>query len=169
MTHRLGFLTIALLVASAASPGTLLAQTSQNQGSPWIVSTVAGGSYYCIVSRCNTGLLAGGALGLRVTPNATAELGARWHHCFDCDRFVTGEAGVRFHLPMTGFAPFLAGGGGVASDPEFFGTEWGPWAAAGSEIHLRDRWSLHVEARGRRIRRGSTMGEVTLGLTRTLH
>jgi hypothetical protein len=162
----LGILAATLVVVTATSPDTLAAQTSHTEGSPWSISAVGGGSYYCIVSRCDTGLVAGGALGFRLTSNATAELGARWHHCFDCERFVIGEAGVRLHHGMARLSPFLALGGGVTADPDFFGVEWGPWAAAGSQIHLRQGWSLQLEARGRRIRKGSAMGELTLGLVR---
>jgi len=160
--------TLAMLALSSASTSTLAAQPSPSDASAWTVTALTGGSFYSIATRSNTGFVAGGAVGLRTTPHLSLEAGARWHRCFDCTRFVTADAGVRLHPDVHVLAPFLALGGGIASDPEFFGTEFAPWIAAGLSIRWQERWAVRVEARGRRIRTGSSMGEVTMGLARRL-
>lgn len=159
---------LTLLAASLPYATPLATQPSPADASAWTVTALTGGSFYSIATRSNTGFVAGGAVGLRTTPHLSLEAGARWHRCFDCTRFVTADAGVRLHRELNVLAPFLSVGGGIASDPEFFGTEFAPWIAAGSMIRWQERWAVQVEARGRRIRTGSSMGEVTVGLARRL-
>jgi FAD/FMN-containing dehydrogenase len=159
---------LAMLALSSVFTTALAAQPSPSDASAWTVTALTGGSFYSIATRANTGFLAGGAVGLRTTPHLSLEAGVRWHRCVDCTRFVTVDAGVRLHRDVRVVAPFLALGGGIASAPEFFGTEFAPWIASGLSIRWQERWAVQVEARGRRIRSGSGMGEVTLGLARRL-
>jgi hypothetical protein len=163
-----GTLGVLLTVLTAWSATPLAAQPAPSDAPRWAVTAVGGGSFYCIVTRCNTGLLAGTTIGRQTTPNLSLELSARWHRCFDCHRFLIADAGLRLHRARHRIDPFVVLGGGVASDPEFFGTQFSPWIAAGTALHLQPRWSLQVEARGRRIRTGSSMGEFTAGLTHRL-
>lgn len=126
-----------------------------------LVGAGVGGTYYCIVTRCNTGTIARASVGYSPIPSVMIEGGARWHHCFDCDRFVIGEGGVQVRYPASTVSPFLSAGGSLSSDPEFMGDEWGLYAAVGSWVWLSRSWGLQLELKGRQV--GSDhMGELSL-------
>lgn len=152
-----------LAVLMALAPARLQAQELPGT----VLSVGAGGTYYCIVSRCDTGFVGRAGLGYSLSPHAMIEGGARWHDCFDCDRFVIGDAGLQLRREGARMTPFVAAGAGVSSDPEFMGTRWGPYAALGTWIALTDGWAAQVELRGRRVGSDS-MGEVTASLARLL-
>lgn len=44
-----------------------------------------GVTYYCIVSRCNTGATLLGVVGYAPRPFLAVMGTGRWHECFDCD------------------------------------------------------------------------------------
>lgn len=131
-----------------------------------VVGLSAGGTYYCIVSRCDTGTTLGLLAGYDVTRVLSVGATARWHACADCDRFLIGEGGVQLRYPGRVFAPFVAVGAGLSSDPEFMGDEFGLHAAVGTRFWATPGWGLQLELRGRQVGRGDHMGELSLGVTR---
>ena len=73
------------LIASWAS--------AQDAGSVVVGGGGGGGvTYYCIDTRCNAGTILGLSAGYQLTPGVGAEVSGRSHMCFDCDRFLIGDA-----------------------------------------------------------------------------
>jgi hypothetical protein len=128
----------------------------------------AGATYYCIVSRCDQGAIGRISLGYRPASVLAFEGAAAWHDCFDCDRFLVGEAGIQLRRPGPKLEPFVSAGAGLSSDPEFMGDRWGLYAAAGAWAWLPSRWGAQLELRGRRLGRGNDMGELSLTLGRRI-
>jgi hypothetical protein len=152
---------LAVVMTVTAPPG-LVAQDP-----PEFIAGLGGGmSLYGISTRFDDGTILRGSLGYSPIPWLVLEAGARWHGCFDCDRFSILEGGVQFRRPGSRFSPFVSAGGGRSSDPEFMGSEWGFHVAAGSWLWLSDDWGLQVEARGRQVGPGDHMGEFTAGVAR---
>lgn len=140
---------------------------ASGQEAPEVVAGLGGGgSFYSIVSRTDTGLLLRGSLAYSPVPHLVVEAGARWHDCFDCTRFLIGEAGVQLRRPGERWAPFVGAGVGFSSDPDFMGDAWGLHASVGSWLWLTDGWGLQFEARGRQVGGGDHMGEGTVLVTR---
>lgn len=130
------------------------------------VGVGVGGTYYCIMTRCNTGTLLSAGAALRVNRFVFVEAGARRHLCFDCDRFIVVDAMVAGQYPFGTWTPFAGAGWGVASDPEFMGREDGLHAAAGTWIRPGNgAWSIQLALRGRQVG-GDAMGELSAMVTR---
>jgi hypothetical protein len=100
------------------------------------------------------------------TPRVRLEGGLRTMQCPDCTRFVVAEGGIHLRLPLGRWAPFLSGGVGVTSDPDFVGTGEHVFAGVGVVREPEDRpWGIQFEVRGRQLDPGNRMVEVGLGLT----
>ncbi len=154
MRHFIGTV---LLVAIAAP--------ARAQNPVRIVTGVsAGATYYCLVSRCNTGTTIGVSAEAQATRVLGLELAVRRHTCFDCDRFVIADAALVLRVPAHTIQPFVAGGVSRSSDPEFMGTHTGLLGAAGAWAWLGPAWGAKLELRGRQVGRGDAMGELSLGL-----
>jgi hypothetical protein len=125
-----------------------------------------GGTYYCIVSRCDTGTTVTGAFGYAPRPAVLLEASGRWHACFDCGRFVIGEGSVQLRLPRGAVRPFVAAGGGMVSDPDLMGDRLSLLVAAGAHLRPESRWGVQLELRGRRVGRGDAMGVASVVLLR---
>lgn len=150
------------LVVSATLCPSLVAQDQ-----PEFIAGLGGGmSLYGISTRFDDGTILRGSVGYSPMAWLVMEAGARWHGCFDCDRFSILEGGVQFRRPGSRFSPFASAGGGRSSDPEFMGSQWGLHVAVGSWLWLSDNWGLQVEARGRQVGSGDHMGEFTAGVAR---
>jgi hypothetical protein len=139
---------------------------AESEVSPWRVGVGAGWSYYSLVSRADAGTVASAHASYTPTPRVRAEAGVRWMGCADCSRFVMAEGGVHLRLPLGDWAPYLAGGGGVSSDPDFMGTQGHLFAGVGTVREPQDRpWGLQFDVRGRQMDPGNRMVEVALGVT----
>lgn len=141
-------------------PTTLEAQ----EGGDIVIAAGGGVTWYCIVSRCDDGTAAVGLVGYALRPSLLATASGRWHDCFDCDRFLIAEIGLQLRDPAGAWRPFVGGGIGLASDPEFFGDRFGVHAGVGTWLWLSPSWGLVGEVRGRTVGSGDGMADVTLGL-----
>jgi hypothetical protein len=151
------------LAGSAQAPD---GEAVRGPGSPWRLGVGAGWSYYSLVSRGNEGVVFSAVGSYTPTPRLRVEAGVRRMECADCFRFLMAEGGVQLRLPAGAWVPFLAGGVGVTSDPEFVGTRGHLHTGLGIALEPRDRpWGLQFEVRGRQLAPGDRMGEVTLGVT----
>lgn len=154
------------VMATCALALACLAPAAQAQQTrPLELGAGGGGTYYCIVSRCNTGTTLGATATLRLTPAIGLDATVRRHFCFDCDRYLLGEAGVLLRVPGRALSPFAAAGASLSSDPEFFGDELGVFAGVGAWL-WRGEWGGRIELRGRRVRRGDALGELSLSIAR---
>jgi hypothetical protein len=131
-----------------------------------VIGAGAGGTFYCIVSRCDSGTIVAGMASLDITRLIAAELRVGRHYCFDCDRFVIAEPAVVLQYPRNALTPYVAGGISYSSDPGFMGNQTGLAGAAGAWIWPDRRWSLRFELRGRQVGRGDAMGELSLAVAR---
>jgi hypothetical protein len=139
---------------------------AQDEGSAWRVGVGAGWTYYSLVSRADAGTMISAHGSYTPTPRIRVEAGVRTMRCADCSRFVVGEGGVQLRLPLGDWAPYLSGGAGVSSDPDFVATRDHFFAGIGVVREPRDRlWGLQFDVRGRQLDRGNRMVEVGLGLT----
>lgn len=144
--------------------GFLLPGAVRAQETGEIVVSMGGGmTLYSIDTRFDDGTVLRGSVGYSPLPYLMVEGGGRWHRCFDCDRFLVGEAGVQLRYPGPRWSPFVSVGGGRSSDPGFMGPEWGLHAAVGSWLWLSEEWGLQLEARGRQVGHSNYMGEFSLG------
>jgi hypothetical protein len=155
-------LSIPVLLALATS-GVLPAAGQDARGI--VVGAGVGATYYCIVSRCDSGGTIGVMGAFDASRVLSVEAGVRRHYCFDCDRFMIAEADVLVQYPRQRVSPFLAAGLSYSSDAEFMGDHVGLLAAAGAWIRLRQRWGARLELRGRQVGRGDAMGELSLSMT----
>jgi hypothetical protein len=146
----------------------LIAPISEVRAQQGVVAAVtAGGTYYCIVTRCNTGQALGLAAGAELTAGLSIEASARRHFCFDCDRFVIADAGASWTVPARGrVRPFLSGGIGFTSDPEFFGHSWSPYLSVGAWYWPTEKWGGQLALRGRRVAGDLGLAEATVSLAR---
>jgi hypothetical protein len=142
------------------------APASAQAAGDFFAAAGAGGTYYCIVTRCNTGTTVGALVAYGPLPFVMLEAGAKRHFCFDCDSYVITEAGVQLRYPHATVQPFLAAGVSRHSDAEFMGTYTGPQAAAGVWVWPWTGWGMHAELRGTRVRAGNHLGELSLSLAR---
>lgn len=146
-----------LLLAWLLLPATAGAQTAY-------AAAGAGGTYYCIVSRCDTGSTVGVAAGVQLTSVLGVEAGVRRHFCFDCDRFVLADASVVLQYPRTVVSPYIAAGVSLSSDPDFMGEEIGAAAAAGAWLWSGRRWGGRLELRGRRVPGSDGIAELSAAI-----
>lgn len=128
------------------------------------VGAGAGGTFYCIDTRCDSGTMIGLSSGVSLTPSVGVELSGRWHQCFDCDRFLIGDAALVFQYRHARIRPYAGGGVGYSSDPGFMGSHIGLMATVGALTSLADRWMLRADVRGRQVGSSSSMGEFTVWL-----
>jgi len=146
----------------------LEAQPGAQQRGDVVGSIGVGGTLYAVDTRINEGTMIQGGLGYALTPAWMLEAGVRRHGCFDCDRFWIVDAGVQWQRAGERFSPYASAGAGRASDPEFMGVEWGPYASVGSWMHLSRTSKLKLELRVRQVGGGMRspdgMGELTLGV-----
>lgn len=143
-------------------------QARAQQADGAVVGGGGGVTYYCIVSRCNTGATLVGLVGYAPRPFLVIAGTGRWHACFDCDRFVMVEASLQLRHPGRTVQPFLGVGAGLSSDPEFMGDRFGPHVALGAWLWPSPRWGLQAEVRGRSLGSGDRMGEASLAVARRL-
>jgi hypothetical protein len=157
---------LAMAVPALACAGTVGAQ----EPGDWIVRLGAGGTLYSIETRFDSGTILQGGVGYMLTPTLMIEGGLRRQSCFDCDRFMVLDAGLRARRGGDRVSPFVAGGAGLSSDPGFMGRKWGAHAAVGSSIRLGGEWDLELEVRGRQVGFASSdyMGQVSVGVARRL-
>jgi len=130
-----------------------------------ISAGVSGGAtYYCIVSRCDTGSTVGVFADVEIAPILAFEIAGRRQFCFDCDRFIIGDAGLVLRYPARRIRPFISAGVSRTSDPEFMGTHTGLSGATGAWGWFNERWGTRIELRGRQVGRGDAIGELSLSL-----
>jgi hypothetical protein len=151
----------ALLGFGLAAPSPL-----QGQDRPSIV--VGGGvgaTYYCIITRCNTGTTFAALIGYEFEGPFAVEGTARHLRCFDCDSFWMTEGSVRIESSAMRLRPSLAAGVGVISDPEFFGErKFGPHLSLALSLPSLSGVGVRLDVRGREVGfgTGDYMGEVAL-------
>lgn len=131
-----------------------------------VVSAGLGVSYYCIVSRCDTGTILNAAVAFDLGSVVSIEAGHRRHSCFDCHGFGITEGLLQLRYARTRLQPFVGAGVAHSVDREFMGSETGLMAAAGVWLWPRPDWGLRLELRGRQAGRGDSMGELTLSVAR---
>jgi len=150
-----------LLIPGGGTPLPVQAQ----ENSRVTVGGGVGGTYYCIITRCNTGTTLTALVGYSVRGPLSLEGSVGSHHCFDCDSFRIGEGGIRLDLLQRFLRPSLALGVGVISDPEFLDErKAGPYLALGLTLPQRPHLGVRLDLRGREVGfgRGDYMGEVSL-------
>jgi hypothetical protein len=159
------------IVTAVGASGSEAQSRSQEKGD-LVASLGAGGTLYAVDTRFDDGFIVRGSLGYVLAPAWMITAGVGRHSCFDCDRFWIIDGGVQWQRPGERFSPFVSLGGGRASDPGFMGTESGPHASVGSRFALDDTWGIQLELRvrtlGRAVGGPDGMGELTVGVTRTL-
>ncbi len=155
------FIAMILLVAGALAGS---ARAHAQDRVRFVTGLTAGGTYYCIVTRCNTGQTVGALAEVQVAPALALELAARRHGCFDCDRFFIADAALVLRYPARIVQPFFAAGVARSSDPEFMGTQLGLMGAAGAWAWFQPAWGAKLELRGRQVGRGDGMGELSVAL-----
>jgi hypothetical protein len=133
---------------------------------PFVVGVGGGGTVYNIVTRLGSGSSVAAMAGYRISPALLVEGSVRRHMCFDCDRFVIAEGGLQLGYPGRRMGPFVSGGYGVSSDPEFMGTESGFYLGVGSWIWATPAWGVQLELRGRKVGASDAMGDATVILAR---
>lgn len=147
------------------------AQTGQGPGgreteSPWRVGVGVGWSYYSLASRADAGTVISATGSYTAWPILRVEASVRTLRCADCFTFVMAEGGLQVRLPLGDWAPFVAGGLGVTSDPEFVGTRAHLFTGVGAALEPGARpVGLELEIRGRQLDAGNRMVEVSLGVT----
>jgi hypothetical protein len=140
------------------APATVAAQ----QSGDFTATASVGGTYYCIVSRCDTGVTMGAHVAYGLLQTVALEARGSRHLCFDCDRYFLVEGGAQLRLPGGRVQPFLAAGASLHSDPEFFGDATGPYAGVGVWLHPMAGLTLRAELRGHQLDRGSRLGELSV-------
>jgi hypothetical protein len=157
-------------LALAVGVGKAAAQTQEPDRGEVLVSIGVGGTLYSVDTRLDEGRLLRGGLAYVLSRSWMLEVGVRRHDCLDCHRFWILDAGAQWRRPGERLSPFFSAGGGRASDPDFMGTEWGPYASVGSWVELPGAWKLQLELRGRMLggglRNPDGMGELTVAVTR---
>lgn len=131
-----------------------------------VASVGTGGTYYCIVSRCDTGTTFLGTAGYGVRPSLMVLGSVRWHECFDCDRFVIAEGSLQLRHSGEKVEPFVAIGAGLSTDPDFMGNRFGPHAAVGAWLWPSEAGGVRSELRGRRLGKGNGMAELSVAVAR---
>jgi hypothetical protein len=126
-----------------------------------LVSAGMGGTFYCIVTRCNTGTTVFGSAGVDFASFLHVEATVRRHLCFDCDRFLVAEAGLHAQYAGPVFTPYAGGGFGTSSDPDFMGTVTGFHAEVGTWVWPWQNWGVRIELRAREVGSGNHMGELS--------
>ena len=142
--------------------GLTAATASAQDAGSFVVGAGGGATFYCIDTRCNAGTIIGLSSGYQFTPSLGAEVSGRSHMCFDCDRFLIGDAALLLQRPRARVRPYIGAGAGYASDPGFMGSRFGVLAAVGALAPLTDRWMLRADVRGRSLGSSGSMGEFTL-------
>jgi hypothetical protein len=166
------FRALLLACTTAMLPGAATAQVAP--GAPasgsFLVSASAGGTFYCISTRCGSGTLVAAAAGYELVNGVSVEAAVRRHYCFDCDSFTIGDVSVQLRRPGRAVSPFLAAGVGVSADPGafFMETTFGPHAGLGVWVEPRSGWVARLEGRVRRLGRGEGMGEAGIVVGRRL-
>jgi hypothetical protein len=151
-----------LAVASVAA----LPASAAGQAAPGVVvGAGVGGTYYCIVSRCNTGTLLQATAGVDVMEYVHVEAGVRRHSCFDCSEFTIVDGTVLLRRETGPLTPFVGAGYGRVADAEFMGTRWAFHGAAGTWYRPGRRWGVQVALRGRELGSGDRMGEASVGVS----
>jgi len=164
MTSRIHFALYASALAAVivlATPSTARAQ----EDSGFQLGVGVGGTYYCILTRCNTGSTFIAHLGYDLPGPLGVEGTTRSHRCFDCDRFWIGEGSLRLHFPGLFLRPSLAAGVGFFSDQEFLEErEFGPHLALGFSLPSFAGVGVRLDIRGRQVGfgTGDYMGEAAL-------
>ncbi len=152
------FVAVSILAIAAVAP-------AHAQSPVRIVAGVSGGAtYYCLVTRCNSGQTIGVLAEVQPTRLIGFELGARRHFCFDCQRFLMGDAALVLRYPARALQPFVAAGLSRTSDPGALGTQAGVLGAAGAWAWLEPGWGAKLELRGRRFGPSDGLGELSLAL-----
>ena len=149
-----------LAALALVAPATAAAQ----QSGDFMATAGVGGTYYCIVTRCNTGMTVGAHVAYGLLQPVALEARAGRHLCFDCDRYFLVEGGAQLRLPRGRVQPFLAAGASLHSDPEFFGDAVGPYAGVGVWLHPTAGLALRAEVRGHQLNRGSRLGELSVAV-----
>lgn len=137
----------------------------------FVVGAGVGATYYCILSRCDTGTTLAGLLAYEFPGPLAVEGTIRLQRCFDCDAFRMAEGSLRLEFPDLFLIPTVLAGFGAFSDPEFLQeTKVGPHLAIGLAIPPVIGMEMRLEARGRQIGfgTGDYMGEVSLLLLHRL-
>jgi hypothetical protein len=147
-----------------AAPG--LAPDAAAQDVAASVGIGAGGTYYCIVSRCGTGRTLGFNASINATHMLAIEAAVRKHYCFDCGRFVIGESMLLLQYPKHTVQPFVGAGISFSSDPELMGDELGLAGAVGASAQPWQHWGVRLELRGRQVGKGDAMGELSVFVSR---
>jgi hypothetical protein len=153
--------------AAAAMPAGLAAQSAGSA----VVGAGAGGTFYSISTRSNTGTIVSGVAGYELLDGLSLEAAARRHFCFDCERFTIGDISVQLRRPARALSPFLSAGFGVSSDPDagFMDTHFGMHAGIGAWAESRGGWIARLEGRVRRVGGpGDAMGEVGVVVARRI-
>jgi hypothetical protein len=155
-----GILLLPALALTAPAPA------SAQANGDFVAAAGVGGTFYCIVTRCNTGTTVGALVAYGPLPFVMLEAGAKRHFCFDCDSYSITQAGVQLRYPHAIAQPFLAVGVARHSDADFMGSYTGPYAGVGVWVWPWSGWGAHAELRGTRVRAGDHLGELSLSLAR---
>ena len=150
-------LAFALLLLLLSMPAPLQAQSPRAA-----FGAGAGGTYYCIVSRCDTGASVGVSGDVRLSSFTALNAAIHRHFCSDCDRFTMAELALLVQPASRRLRPFAGAGVSFASDPEFMGSQVGPYAMAGVTAGISGRVGLRMQIDGRKVGRGDAMGGLGL-------
>jgi hypothetical protein len=158
--HRTFAALLGLIAFLAPSPA-----TAQESGE-FVLGGGVGGSYYCIITRCDTGTLLRLTAGYSPRAPLMIEAGFQSLGCFDCDRFRIFEGGLQLRYPGSAVQPFVAAGIHRSSDPGFMGSRTGPYVGVGAWVGSWSRFVVALEVRGRDFGSGDRMGEATVVVAR---
>jgi hypothetical protein len=164
---RLVIVLVTVVASSFGGPLPASAQPAQSEGAAQslVVGVGGGGTIYSIATRLGSGSTVTAMAGYRLSPALLVEGAVRRHQCFDCDRFLIAEGGLQVGYPGRTVSPFVSGGYGTSSDPEFMGTATGFYLGFGSWLWPMAPWGVKLEVRGRQVGR-DTMGDATLLIAR---
>jgi len=155
------FLFWALLAVGVVTPAPVYSQ----ERPAFVLGGGIGATYYCIITRCNTGSTFIALAGYEFAGPYSIEGTARRLRCFDCNSFWMAEGSLRVESRTLRIRPSLAAGIGVASDPEFFQErKVGPHLSLGLSLHSLTGIGVRLDIRGREVGfgTGDYMGEAAL-------
>jgi hypothetical protein len=124
-----------------------------------------GGGWYCYETTCDAGTIFGLSSSLQLTDAITVEVSGRSHGCFDCNRFLIGDAGILLRYARPRVRPYAGAGIGHSSESDFHESHLGLFAAVGASFPVKDdQWGLRADVRGRRLGTSNWITELTLWL-----
>jgi hypothetical protein len=161
---RTGFV-VSLLLGLLAIGGVTPSDVQGQDRPSIVIGGGVGATYYCIITRCNSGTTFAALVGYEFEGPFSVEGTARRLRCFDCNSFWMTEGSVRIESRAMRLRPSLTAGVGVISDSEFFGErKFGPHVGVGLSLPALAKLGVRLDVRGREVGfgTGDYMGEATI-------